>query len=50
MKSENMLQQTDCNPNGKFAIVVHGWHENCEVKWVSLLIKSKITLIETCVC
>lgn len=41
LSSEYMLQQSECNPREKFSIIVHGWHENCEVGWVTLLIKSK---------
>ncbi|XP_052873395.1 uncharacterized protein LOC128278706 [Anopheles cruzii] len=34
-RDERLLNGTDCTPDQRFAIIVHGWHENCyEVPWV----------------
>lgn len=36
------MEQTGCNANDKFAFILHGWKENCDVEWVPLLISSKL--------
>lgn len=33
-------QQSECEKRENFAIIVHGWKENCDAKWVSLLVTS----------
>lgn len=30
-----------CNPKEKFAILVHGWRESCDVKWMEFLVSSE---------
>lgn len=34
------FDETGYDPEGKFAIILHGWRENCEEAWIKLLIKS----------
>lgn len=34
-------QQSECEKRENFAIIVHGWKENCDAKWVSLLVRSE---------
>lgn len=42
LSSPQDLYAGQCNPNGRFAILLHGWRENCSTSWMKQLIKSKI--------
>lgn len=38
---ENYVTE-NCGPNQKFAVIVHGWTENCNTEWVPVMAKSRL--------
>lgn len=43
VRNIHTLTQSECEKQGNFAIIVHGWRETCKDKWVKLLVTSEFT-------
>lgn len=35
-----------CDPKQKFAILIHGWKENCDTEWMNWMVSSTYCLID----
>lgn len=40
LSSPHDIHAAQCNPNDRFAILLHGWRESCNTSWMKQLIKS----------
>jgi len=46
---DRSMEQQGCDPNGKFAVIVHGWKEGSDTPWVIALIKNLLATRGGCV-
>ena len=45
LRNEHFPFDTNCNPDGKYAIIVSGWRTSCDKNFVQDLIKSEVKMI-----
>lgn len=42
LEDPRKFDATKCNVNERFAILLHGWRESCNVTWMKQLINSEL--------